>query len=189
MTYDEMRGLVKSKLSEKRYIHSKNVAEEAVFLARKYGADVKKAEIAGILHDIMKESEPGIQLKIIEKAGYELSPFQLKEKKLWHSISGAAYIKTELLIDDEDILNAVRYHTTGRAGMSLLEKVIFIADFTGAERSYRGVKTMRKKSRVSLESAMLYGVSFSIGDLIKRGKLINDDTLNVYNQLIWEGFN
>ena len=130
MTQEEYREIIKARMSEKRYIHSLNVEKEAVRLAEKYGADVKKAAVAGILHDITKETSFDEQLKIIENSGIILNDIQKSAPKLWHSISGAAYVKDVLGICDEDIFNAIRYHTTARADMSLLEKVIFIADFT-----------------------------------------------------------
>ena len=93
-------------------------------------------------------------------------------------MSGSIVVRDELGIDDEDILNAIRYHTTGRAGMSLLEKVIFTADFTSEERTYSGVATMRKKSKKSLEEAMLYGYQF------KRQLAIHPDEVACYNEIV-----
>ena len=103
---------------------------------------------------------------------------------MWHGISGSVYIKNHLGIDDEDILNAVCYHTTGRAGMSILEKIIFIADFTSEERTYNGVATMRKKSKKSLEEAMLYGFKFTFSDLSSRELAIHPDELACYNEIV-----
>ena len=116
------------------FSHSVNVAKEAKKLAKHYGADENKAEIAGILHDITKEMPKEQQLQIIIDSGIILDNVQLHAPKLWHGMSGSIVVRDELGIDDEDILNAIRYHTTGRAGMSLLEKVIFTADFTSEER-------------------------------------------------------
>lgn len=183
MTFKDYKKLVKAKVSEKRFNHCVNVAKEAVKLAGRYSADPEKAELAGILHDITKETSTEEQLQIMEKNGIILSKLQLSSPKLWHSISGAAYIKSELSVDDEDILNAVRYHTSGRAGMSLLEKVIFVADFTSEERDYDGVRTMRKKSEKSLEEAMCFGLSYTICDLIQRGRVIDPNAVECYNDI------
>lgn len=109
---------------------------------------------------------------------------QLSSPKLWHSLSGAAYINSELGIEDEDILNAVRYHTSGRAGMSTLEKIIFVADFTSAERDYDGIETIREKSRRTLEEAMHFGLSFTLVDLVKRGRAIDPNAVECYNDII-----
>lgn len=183
MNMKEYKKLIKSRMSEKRYIHSVNVAKEAVRLAKKYGADEEKAEIAGILHDITKESSSEEQLKLMLSSGEALSDLELKTPKLWHSISGSIYVRS-LGIDDEDIINAIRYHTTGRTGMSLLEKVIFVADFTGAERDYEGVDEMRHAADISLDEAILNGVAFSISDLAKRKMAIHPDTFELYQEMV-----
>ena len=171
-------------MGKKRYTHSINVAKAAQQLAIKYGADVKKAMVAGILHDITKEMPYAEQLQIIESNGIILDKVQKFSPKTWHAISGAVLINNEFGIDDEDILNAVRYHTSGRANMSLLEKVIFVADFIGEERDYKGVDIMRSKAKKRLEEAMLYGVSFTIKDLSEKQCAIDMNTLAMYNELI-----
>lgn len=181
---DEYKKLIKTKMSDYRFTHSVNVSKEAKKLAKLYGADERKAEVAGILHDITKEIPKEEQLQIITDSGIILDDVQKKAPKLWHGISGSVYVREKLNIDDEDILNAIRYHTTGRAGMSLLEKIIFVADFTSAERTYKGISTMRKKSRKSLESAMLYGFKFTFSDLSKRELAIHPDEVFCYNEIV-----
>lgn len=178
------KGIIKKRMGDKRYIHSVNVARSAKHLAEKYGADVEKAVIAGILHDVTKETPYDIQLKIMQENGIILDSVQQVSPKLWHAISGSVYVKTQLGITDAEILNAIRYHTSGRENMSLLEKVIFVADFIGEERDYKGVDVMRKKAESSLDEAMLYGVTFSITDLAARQCAIDQNTLALYNQLI-----
>ncbi len=184
MTFKECKKIAKARMGEKRFTHSENVADEAEKLAEIYGADKDKAKLAGILHDITKETPNEEQLQIIRQNGIILTKMQLSSPKLWHSISGAAFIESELKIKDEDIINAVRYHTSGRAGMSLLEKIIFVADFTSEERSYDGVEIMRKKSRKSLEEAMYFGLSFTLSDLIKRERTIEPNAVACYNDII-----
>ncbi len=184
MNLDDYKKIIKSRMSDYRYTHSVNVSREAVRLAKKYGADTEKASLAGILHDITKETPKEEQLQIMTDGGIILDNVQKNSSKLWHGISGSVYIRDVLNITDEDILNAVRYHTTGRAGMSLLEKIIFIADFTSAERDYNGVKTMRKKADKALENAMLYGLQFTLKDLSKRAMIIHPDALACYNEIV-----
>lgn len=184
LNINEYKKIIKSKMGDYRYTHSVNVSEEAVRLAKKYGADEEKAAVAGILHDITKELPKEEQLQIMSDGGIILDDIQKEAPKLWHGISGSIYVRNKLEIDDEDILNAIRYHTTGRAGMSLLEKVIFIADFTSRERDYSGVSTMRKKAKKSLESAMLYGFQFTFKDLTKRELSIHPDELACYNEIV-----
>ena len=183
MTYKEYEVIIEKRMKSARFKHSRNVAKEAVRLAKKYGADVEKAEIAGILHDATKETPEQEQMELIEKAGIVLTPLEKSSHKLWHAISGAAFVQVELGITDPDIINSIRYHTTGRAGMSLLEKVIFIADFTSAERDYDGVEKMRKVADKSLEEAILEGMSYTIADLAQRKLTIAPDTFMGYNEV------
>lgn len=184
MDLNDYKKIIKPMMSEKRYNHCVNVAKEAVHLAKKYGADEKKAAIAGILHDITKEMDKEEQLQIILDSGIILDNVQKNAPKLWHGLTGSLYIKKNLGVEDEDVLNAIRYHTTGRAGMSLLEKVIFVADFTSEERTYKGVETMRKKSRKSLEEAMLFGFKFTFTDLSERELAIHPDEIYCYNEIV-----
>ena len=184
MSIAEYKKIIKSMMSENRYNHCVNVSKEAVKLAKRYGGDEEKAAVAGILHDITKEMPKEEQLQIMLDSGIILDDIQKKAPKLWHGISGSVYIKKHFGIEDEDILNAICYHTTGRAGMSLLEKIIFVADFTSEERTYKGVATMRKKSRKILEDAMLYGFKFTFSDLSSRELAIHPDELACYNEIV-----
>ena len=184
MSITEYKKIIKSMMSEDRYNHCVNVSKEAVKLAKRYDGDEEKAAVAGILHDITKEMPKEEQLQIMLDSDIILDDIQKNAPKLWHGISGSVYIKKHFGIEDEDILNAICYHTTGRAGMSLLEKIIFVADFTSEERTYKGVATMRKKSRKSLEDAMLYGFKFTFSDLSSRELAIHPDELACYNEIV-----
>lgn len=179
--------LLRSLLGDYRYRHSLCVAEEAARLAKKYGADEEKAELAGLLHDIMKEADPQEQLRYIGRTGRAAQEMFSAARKLLHAPAGAGYIRRELGIRDRDVLAAVRYHTTGRAGMSLLEKVIFVADFTSADRSYHDVDVMRTYVEESLEKAMLYGVQSTITHLVSKGNPVHPDTISLYNELLLSG--
>ena len=184
MNGSDYKKLVRPHLTQARFQHSVNVAEAAVRLAERYGADPKKAETAGILHDIMKETPLGEQLKILEASGIILTNVERSAPKLWHAMSGAAYLERVLSVRDPEILNAVRYHTTGRASMSLLEKIIFIADFISAERDYDGVEELRRAAETGLDDAMLAGVVFTIKDLAGMRKPIHPDTIAAYNDIV-----
>ena len=181
---DDYKKIIKPKMSEYRHIHSVNVSKEAKRLAIIYGCNEEKAAIAGMLHDITKELSKEEQLKIMFDGDIILDNLQKNSPKLWHGISGSVYVSKNLDIDDKDILNAIRYHTTGRANMSLLEKIIFVADFTSEERTYNGVSSMRKKTKKSLEEAMLFGLKFTLKDLSRREMAIHPDALACYNDII-----
>lgn len=171
-------------MGDYRFTHSVNVADEAVALAKIYDCDEELAYTAGILHDVTKEFPKDEQLQIIADGGIILDSVQKNAPKLWHSISGSVYVRDYLGIKNNDIINAVRYHTTGRAGMSLLEKIIYIADFTSAERSYKDVDIMRELSRKTLEDAMLFSCKFTIGNLSSKELAIHPDQLDCYNELV-----
>lgn len=184
MNAEKYRSLIKNRMGERRYIHSLNVAKAAVALAEHYGADVNKAEISGILHDCCKEIPKDEMLQIIKRGGIILDATEKNSSKLWHAIAGSVYVRDELNIKDEDIINAIKYHTTGRVGMSLLEKIIFIADFIGEEREYDGVEIMREKAFTCLEDAMLFGLQFTITDLARRKLQIHSNAFFCYNDTI-----
>lgn len=181
---NEFKEILKNRLTEKRYIHSLNVADSAKMLAKLYSYDEEIAYTAGLIHDCCKDTPAGLQLSYMLENGVELSEYELGVAKLYHSICGSVFVKKEFGIDNQDIINAVRYHTTGRRDMSLLEKIIFIADFISAERDYDGVEIMREKAVKSLDEAIVEGLSFTIKDLIDRGLIVHPDTLDAYNDAI-----
>lgn len=181
---EDYKNIIKPFLGEKRFYHSVCVCESAVNLANKYGANAEKAAVAGILHDIMKDVPPEEQLKRMMRYDIVLTDVERSAQKLWHAMLGEAYLENELEISDREILDAVRYHTTARENMTLLEKVIFIADFISADRDYDGVENMRKAVNVSLEEAMVEGMKFNICDLAKSYRPIHPDTIAAYNQVV-----
>lgn len=176
--------IIRGRLKPERFEHSMNVADCAYELAKKYGADEKKAYTVGVLHDIMKNASPAEQLKWAENCEGGISPVELGNHKLWHAMAGAAYMKHELHIEDEEMINAVRYHTTGRANMTLLEKVLYIADYISAERDYPGVDEMRALASESLEAAMYMGLQFSIIELAQNGFVVHPDSIGAYNEIV-----
>ncbi len=183
--YTDYRNLLKQRLITSRYVHSLNVADSARQLALKYGADEEKAYFAGLVHDIMKNATETEQLQIMENGGIILSQTEKANKKLWHAMAGECYLRTRMGVTNSDILNAVRYHTTGRAGMSLLEKVVYIADYISDERDYDDVDVMRDLAlNHSLDEAALYALKFSFKSLSKKEKLIHTDSVEYYNELI-----
>lgn len=186
---NEYTKIIRERLSDYRFYHSLCVAESAKQLAHKYGADEEKAEAAGILHDIMKESSLEEQLEMIEKAGMTITELEKSSKKFYHQLSGAAYAKVMLGIEDREILDAIRYHTTGRAEMSLMDEIIYLADFISADRDYKDVDIMRKKVDESRAEGLLYATGYTIKSVVKKGKILHPDTVNAYNWLINKYFN
>lgn len=129
--YDKME----EKLGHHRYIHSVGVAGTAVSLAMKYGENIYKAQIAGILHDSAKCYDDEELVRLCRKKEIEVTDFEEKHGFLLHAKYGAYLAENKYGIRDEDILNAIRWHTTGREEMSLLEKIIFISDYIEPTRN------------------------------------------------------
>ena len=175
-TEDEIKAVLKNRMNEHRYEHSLNVAKRAAFLAEKYGADAEKARFAGLIHDICNGIPQEEQLAIIEKEVITLDENTKKSPALWHSIAGAIYCEHELGVTDKDVLNAVRYHTSGRGNMSILEKVVYMADLTSAERNYPDAEYTRNLTDKSLDEGIAYGVRWIAGDLERRGLPKGKDT-------------
>ncbi len=185
--YAKYKAILEKRLNPKRYHHSLCVADEALRLAKKYGCDTKKAYLAGLLHDITKNATQEEHLHIFDKFDIMLNSVEKNAEKLWHAISGAAYIEYELGITDKDIITAVRYHTTAREGMSLLEKILYLADYTSADRDYDDVDIMRQKVEISIDAAMNYALTYTINDLVERRKLLHLDTVKAYNENTLKG--
>ena len=175
--------IIRKRESDYRFIHSLEVAKSAEYLADRYGADRDKARAAGILHDVMKDVSANEQLQIFKDFGILLDVVEKNAPKLWHARAGAAFLQHILKIEDTDILNAVRYHTTARAGMSLLEKVVFIADFISADRTYGDVDVMRRLAEESLEAAMGYALRYTVNDLERKGAPVHPDTLAALQEI------
>lgn len=176
---------IKGRMSNKRFNHSINVAKAAKWLAYKYGADENKAVIAGMLHDITKEWKSTQHWQFLHKYNIGLSKYEYASKKLYHSITGSCFCKTFLRINDLEILSAIRFHTTARPNMKLLEKVIYIADFISDDRHFEGVARLRSLASVNLDAAMFEGLSVTISELASEGSLIHPNTLNAYNDYVF----
>lgn len=183
MLYDtsEKKKYLKENLSQKRYTHSLNVAEECRKLALKYGEDPDKAYFAGLLHDVCKELPDEKQKVLVLESNFAVCREELETKSLWHAIAGAYFIKTHFGVEDIDILNSVRFHTVGRAGMTRLEEIVYLGDLISADRDYKDVDKMRKIAYTNLNSAMLEGFAYSVKSVVKKGGLVPICTAEGYN--------
>ncbi|MDO4743516.1 MAG: bis(5'-nucleosyl)-tetraphosphatase (symmetrical) YqeK [bacterium] len=182
--YEEYLKILEKKLSEKRYIHSLNVAKEAKSLAQRFGENPEKAYLAGLLHDILKDTHTDMLLKIADEFGIILDNVEKNAAKLLHARVGCEYLKNILGIDDPDIFNAVKYHTTGRMGMTLFEKLIFVADFISEDRTYDGVEKIRECAYRDLDSAVKEGLTFTVSELVSLNKPIHINTIEAYNEAV-----
>ncbi|MDR1408927.1 MAG: bis(5'-nucleosyl)-tetraphosphatase (symmetrical) YqeK [Oscillospiraceae bacterium] len=176
---DEPRLLASlhQRLSPSRLAHSLNVADSAAALARCHGVDELAAYFAGLAHDICKCDSVDNMTRILKNSGYTFLDCECGNAKLLHAPAGAEFLRLERLCNEADILNAMRYHTTGRAGMSLLEKVVFMADLISAERDYPDVDIVRKLAFADLDGALRYVLRYIISDLTGNGETIHPNSV------------
>lgn len=174
------RELLRGKLNSRRLFHSECVSECAGVLAERYGASVEKARLAGLLHDVMKNALANEQLALMP----DITPLELLNTKVWHQISGEAFLRQNGIVTDEEILGAVRWHTTGKAGMTLLEKIIYVADFISSDRDYKDVEVVRRLAYISLEHAILYTSRYTVNKMVSQDLLLHPATVECYNDML-----
>lgn len=183
MERNEKLKIVREQLTEGRYKHTIGVMETAIELAKKFGANVEKAETAAIFHDYAKYWPKEEMKKIIieQNMPEELLSYH---SELWHAPVGAFLVQKEVGIDDDEVLNAIRYHTSGRAGMTVLEKVIYLADYIEPNRKFPGVDEVRELALIDLDSALIKAIQNTIVFLVSKNAPIYPDTFHTYNDLI-----
>src|SRR5690606_34869812 len=154
MKREEALEIVKKQITEHRYKHTLGVMETAIELAQKYGEDKKKAEIAAIFHDYAKfrDKEEMKSIILTQQMDKELLQYN---SELWHAPVGAYLVEKEVNINDTAILDAIRYHTSGRPGMTLLEKIIYLADYIEPGRHFPGVEEVRDLAKEDLNKALI----------------------------------
>ena len=184
MNKKERIALIKeleSELAYGRFVHTLDVAATAANLAMCYGADLDKAETAGLLHDCAKCMSLGKMLKVCDKAGTDLSEFERNSVSLLHSKAGAVLAESRYGVRDEDTLNAIRFHTTGRPGMSLLEKIVFVADYIEPGRdSAPNLPQVRKLAYESIDDCVLQILKDTLRYLATTGSAVDPMTQKTY---------
>jgi len=180
---DELIKVVSSQMPEQRWQHTQGVMDTAVKLAEQYGADPVKADLAAILHDVAKYwSIESLRTILLDN---QLSDdLLLYNKQLWHAEVGAFVASHEYGIEDIEILDAIRYHTAGRVGMTRLDKVVCLADYIEPGRDYPGVNNIRELANHSLEGGLVAGLDSTISLLVSRKQIIYPLTVLARNDLI-----
>ncbi len=183
--YEDIRkritGYIKENLSEKRLKHTFAVEKEAASLAEHYGADVDKARLAALFHDMCRNYSEKASDMFIRHLG--LPAKYEGNRNLAHGKIAAQLMRRDYGITDEDLLNAVSFHTTGRAGMSLLEKIVFLADAIEPARDYPGVDELRRLAYEDLDKACIRSLEGTIGYIESRGGYLDPDTINARDYL------
>lgn len=181
---DKIKAYLKENLKESRYNHTLGVIETAKALANINGVDEDKAEIAALAHDVAKNMTIEAMRQIIEENNIELSCEVLKTPELWHSIIAPIMGKEVFQIEDEDILNAMRWHTTGRENMTTLEKIIYMADMIEPKRSFKGVEMLRRYTFEELDKGFLMALNHTINYLLDKGFYVDINTIKARNFII-----
>lgn len=189
LSIETMQEKLQSAISVKRYIHTLGVADEAVKLAEIYGTaqDQQKARVAGLLHDCAKDYPESMRQRFCKEYKVKTDEIMNKQTDLIHPFLGAEVAKREYQVMDEDVLNAIRFHTTGRPNMSLLEKIIFIADYIEPNREkFGGLDEARRLAYLDLDKAMAYILENTIEYVKARGRLLHplsQEALEYYKNL------
>lgn len=177
---------LESRLSRKRYVHSMGVSNAARHLARLYGADPDKAELAGLVHDCAKDLSLEEMQHLAEEGDFDCDDYMFHSRALLHGPAGSVLARRIYNINDQDILSAIYYHTTGNPNMTLLEKIIFLADYIEPSRDFPGVEEIRQASERSLDEAMICAYRSTISHLLDQEAYIYPLTLAGWNALILE---
>jgi len=182
LTLSQLRPVALSYLKNKRIPHVLGTEQEAIRLALHYGADVNKARVAALLHDCTKKLEMDDQMALCRQYGIQLDELEKTALKLLHSKTGAE-IARDVFGVDEEIYLAINWHTTGRAGMSLLEKIIYMADYIEPTRDFDGVDELRRVTYKDLDAGLEMGLSMTVEDMYRRGNPVHSATLAALDEL------
>ena len=184
---DKIVNYLRENLSDKRFKHSLGVAEEAKRLAGHYFADGEKAYLAGLVHDCAKEIPEAEAKRLLwDKYKIVIDPVSMHTPKLLHGPLGACMAQSEFGIFDAEILDAIKYHTTAKADMSLLTKIIYMADYIEPNRTFDGVEELREQAYDNLDRAIIIGLDFTLSDLIADGHMLHPDTVHARNFLLMQ---
>ena len=185
--FKELKEIVKSKMSLKRFTHTLGVVEMSEKLAKTYNADIEKCKVAALLHDICKEMDMEY-IKNICKDNFmnELSEEDLENNEILHGFAGAYYVKNELGINDKEILSAIKYHTIGAENMTSVEKIVYIADAIEYGRNYPSVVKIREETFKNLDRGILMEIEHKEKYLESIGKKSHPNTDELKKEIIKE---
>lgn len=176
MKRDKMEYKLKKELDRQRFEHTLGVEQTARQMARVFGEDEEKAALAGLLHDCAKCMPLSQMIKAARRA--DVDPVMKESKALMHAVAGRCVAQDVYGVQDEDVLGAIRWHTTGRAGMTRLEKIIYLADVIEPNRKpYPGLEDLRALCMQDLDSAMHAALRQSLEHVREQGKTLHPDTL------------
>ncbi len=186
MEYHEILVILAKELRPARFRHSREVSRTAVRLAERWGADIEKARLAGILHDCARNLKGEALLSCAKEYGLVPSEIELRQSALIHAKLGAHLAERRFGIKDPSVLQAISNHTTGAAQMTALDKIIYLADSIEPGRNYVGVQLIRELAEKDLDAAVLAAFDQGIRFVLDGGGLLHPDTVDGRNFLLME---
>ena len=175
LSFDRLQEVSLCLHNKKRVPHVIGCSDTAERLAIKYGADATDAKRAGILHDVTKALNGEEQLNLCDRYAIILDNFERKNPKILHAKTGAA-VAERIFGENSAVCDAIRWHTTGKADMTLLEKIIYIADYMEPNRSFDGVEELRRLTEENLDDAIRLGLTMTMEQLIANRREIDKNT-------------
>ncbi|KRL60910.1 bis(5'-nucleosyl)-tetraphosphatase (symmetrical) YqeK [Latilactobacillus fuchuensis] len=179
-TRAELVEKVAANLSTSRFEHCLRVEQTAIELARQNGADVERAAIAGLVHDYAKQLPDETFIAAIQANHFDPDLLNYGNA-IWHGVVGAYFIERDLGIHDDIILNAIRRHTIGAPEMTLIDQILFVADFIEPGRDFPGIEQARQTAKADLAAGVRYEILNTLSFLIKGQKKIYPKTIDTYN--------
>ena len=184
MDYAECKAVLSSKLTKERYKHSLGVSSTAEQLAKRFGASPEKAKLAGLMHDCAREYPMKDFIEIAESMDIPVGEIERHAPILLHAHIGAKLMKSVYQIEDEEIQEAVRLHTTGGENMTKLDKIIYLADLIEPSREFSEVTYLRDLAEKDLDKALFAAFNQSILHVVKGNQVVHPDTITARNQML-----
>ena len=182
----EIEKYLKSKLTPERYTHVLSVRELALDLAKKYGADLRQVNLAVLLHDCAKWMRTSEQYETAANHGIQLDEIEHHNPSLLHALIGVEFAVSHFDVDNPEILNAIRIHTTGSGKMTLIDKILYVADFAEPKRNHAEAHSVRELAYQDLNKAVFEVSRYKIEHLLAKGVLIHPHTIDAYNSALQE---
>jgi len=181
LSFTTMERKLQSALSIERYIHTMGVVSIAIKLAEHYGLDADKIKIGALLHDCVKDYPDYMKKRFCKEFHVAVDEVMLENIDLTHAFLGAEVAKREYGVKDEDILNAIRFHTTGRKEMSMVEKIVFIADYIELGRKpFEGLEEARQLAFYNVDETMEFVLKATIENVKERGKPLHPFSVEAF---------
>jgi predicted HD superfamily hydrolase involved in NAD metabolism len=184
LLYEEINHILKNKLPSHRYKHTQGVVKSAIELSKRFTVDINKTKYAALIHDNAKDLEENELIKLANEYNLEIDEVTKTEPALLHALVGCVLAKTKFGVEDKEILEAIKYHTTGKANMNKLEKIIYLADYIEEGRNFPEVENIREAAKNNLDEAVLLALDNSIQYIIQSCKLIHPFTIEARNDLL-----